>query len=147
MANAWLMRPGSSMIELQPYGFDEGPAHLQYPLFNMRVRLCMPACCCRGLPSQLCLPPTCLGCVQPHASVHAAGTHPARCAHAARSKPAPLRFFLPPYRLSLPQDNATGVLWWVLSVCDPTAFTPGKDEAAGRGNPAGYAKERNIVLR
>lgn len=34
MANAWLMRPGSSMIELQPYGFDEGPAHLQYPLFN-----------------------------------------------------------------------------------------------------------------
>ncbi len=34
MGNAWLMRPGSSMIELQPYGFDEGPAHLQYPLFN-----------------------------------------------------------------------------------------------------------------
>ena len=34
MANAWLMRPGSAMIELQPYGFDEGPAHLQYPLFN-----------------------------------------------------------------------------------------------------------------
>ena len=37
MANAWLMRPGSSMIELQPYGFDAGSAHLQYPLFNMRV--------------------------------------------------------------------------------------------------------------
>lgn len=38
MANAWLMRPGSAMIELQPYGFDAGAAHLQYPLFNMRVR-------------------------------------------------------------------------------------------------------------
>ena len=46
-----------------------------------------------------------------------------------------------------PQDNATGVLWWVLSVCDPDAFTPGEDEAAGRGNPAGYAKMRNVVLR
>jgi hypothetical protein len=80
MANAWLMRSGSAMIELQPYGFDEGAAHLQYPIFNMR-------------------------------------------------------------------DNATGVLYWVLSVCDPAAFTPGQDEAAGRGNPAGYAKERNIVLR
>ncbi len=38
MANAWLMRPGSSMIELQPYGFDAWPNHLQYPARNMRVR-------------------------------------------------------------------------------------------------------------
>lgn len=45
------------------------------------------------------------------------------------------------------QDNATGVLWWVLSICDPAAFTPGEDEAAGRGNPAGYAKMRNAILR
>ena len=33
----WLLRPGSAMIELQPVGFDAGPAHLQYPLFNMEV--------------------------------------------------------------------------------------------------------------
>jgi hypothetical protein len=33
------MRPGSSMIELQAFGFDEGPAHLQYPIFNARVGL------------------------------------------------------------------------------------------------------------
>ena len=26
MANGWLMRPGGAMIELQPFGFDEGPA-------------------------------------------------------------------------------------------------------------------------
>jgi hypothetical protein len=37
MANGWLMRPGASMVELQPWGFDSGPAHLQYPLFNMEV--------------------------------------------------------------------------------------------------------------
>lgn len=34
MANGWLMRPGASMIELQPFGFDASPAHLQYALFN-----------------------------------------------------------------------------------------------------------------
>lgn len=55
MANAWLMRPGSSMIELQPYRFDEGAAHLQYPLFNMRVgpsrrtcRVYLPAFCVKS---------------------------------------------------------------------------------------------------
>lgn len=92
------------------------------------------------------MPPTRLGCLHTHAHEHAAATKPAfwtRC----RSQASPGVFFPPPHRLSLPQDNATGVLWWVLSVCDPAAFTPGKDEAAGRGNPAGYAKERNIVLR
>jgi Sec-independent protein translocase protein TatA len=40
MANGWFMRPGSSMIELQPYGFDSSPAHLQYPLFNAMVSMC-----------------------------------------------------------------------------------------------------------
>jgi hypothetical protein len=37
MANAWLLRPGSSMIELQAFGFDGSPAHLQYPLANAKV--------------------------------------------------------------------------------------------------------------
>lgn len=32
-ANTWLMRPGGAMIEIQPWGFDHGPAHTQYPLF------------------------------------------------------------------------------------------------------------------
>jgi hypothetical protein len=36
MANAWLLRPGSSMIELQAFGFDGSPAHLQYPLANAK---------------------------------------------------------------------------------------------------------------
>ena len=31
------MRPGGAVIELQPFGFDAGPAHLQYPLFNLEV--------------------------------------------------------------------------------------------------------------
>ncbi|KAI3432877.1 hypothetical protein D9Q98_010460 [Chlorella vulgaris] len=34
LANGWLMRPGASMIEVQPYGFDAHVPHLQDPLFN-----------------------------------------------------------------------------------------------------------------
>lgn len=41
---AWLLRPGSSMIELSPFGFDEHVPSLQYPLFNYAVSSC--CCCC-----------------------------------------------------------------------------------------------------
>ncbi|PRW61290.1 Autophagy-related 8d [Chlorella sorokiniana] len=34
LANGWMMRPGSSMIEVQAYGFDQHPPHLQDPLIN-----------------------------------------------------------------------------------------------------------------
>ncbi|KAL4458946.1 hypothetical protein ABPG75_013811 [Micractinium tetrahymenae] len=37
LANGWLLRPGSAVIELQSCGFDAGAAHLQYPLFNVEV--------------------------------------------------------------------------------------------------------------
>jgi hypothetical protein len=37
LANGWLMRPGASMIEVQPYGFDAHVPHLQDPLFNAQV--------------------------------------------------------------------------------------------------------------
>jgi len=49
MANTWLMRPGGAMIELQAYGFDAGPAHLQYPLFNMEVRGLGRGCAWKGM--------------------------------------------------------------------------------------------------
>lgn len=35
MANGWLMRPGSSVLELTMHQFEEGPAHAQYPKRNM----------------------------------------------------------------------------------------------------------------
>ncbi|KAL4446247.1 hypothetical protein ABPG77_003054 [Micractinium sp. CCAP 211/92] len=34
LANGWMLRPGSSMIEIQAYGFDKHAPHLQDPLFN-----------------------------------------------------------------------------------------------------------------
>ncbi|KAI7844598.1 hypothetical protein COHA_001838 [Chlorella ohadii] len=34
MANGWLMRPGSSVLELTMHQFEEGPAHAQYPKRN-----------------------------------------------------------------------------------------------------------------
>ncbi|KAL4423825.1 hypothetical protein ABPG75_001126 [Micractinium tetrahymenae] len=34
LANGWMLRPGSSMVEIQAYGFDKHPPHLQDPLFN-----------------------------------------------------------------------------------------------------------------
>ena len=37
MANGWLMRPGSSVLELTMHQFEEGPAHAQYPKRNMFV--------------------------------------------------------------------------------------------------------------
>ena len=37
LANGWLMRPGSSMIEVQAYGFDAHVPHLQDALFNAQV--------------------------------------------------------------------------------------------------------------
>ena len=33
-----MMRRGSSVVELQAYGFDAGAAHLQYPQANQQVR-------------------------------------------------------------------------------------------------------------
>lgn len=80
MMNGWLMRPGSSMIELQPFGFDAGAAHLQYPLFNQ-------------------------------------------------------------------QDNATQVAWWMISECDPEAWTPGASERKGLGRQQHWPKFRNMRLR
>ncbi|KAL4443683.1 hypothetical protein ABPG75_011420 [Micractinium tetrahymenae] len=78
-ANGWLMRPGSAMIELQPFGFDAGAAHLQYPLFNM-------------------------------------------------------------------EDADTQVQWWLISICDPQAWTPGVGEAARQGRPDSWPKFRNLVV-
>lgn len=34
----WLMRPGASVIEIQPFGFDAHPPHLQDPVFNAMAR-------------------------------------------------------------------------------------------------------------
>ncbi|PSC72728.1 hypothetical protein C2E20_3963 [Micractinium conductrix] len=78
--NGWLMRPGGAVIELQPFGFDAGPAHLQYPLFNL-------------------------------------------------------------------EDEGTRVQWWLISQCDPRAWTPGVGEAEGTGQPSAWPKFRNIALR
>jgi len=39
LANGWLLRPGSSVIEIQAYGFDAHTPHLQDPLFNAEVSL------------------------------------------------------------------------------------------------------------
>lgn len=98
MANAWLMRPGSSMIELQPYGFDEGPAHLQYPLFNMRVRFV----CQRAVagapptlhPSCACLRHAWAACTHMHMSMLQPPSQP--FGHAAGRKPALECFFRRP---------------------------------------------------
>lgn len=42
MGNGWLMRPGSSVLELTMHQFEEGPAHAQYPKRNMRVSCRLP---------------------------------------------------------------------------------------------------------
>jgi hypothetical protein len=44
------------------------------------------------------------------------------------------------------QDNATQVLWWMISACDPGASTPGEAEVQGRGTPVGWAKDRNLRI-
>lgn len=39
LANAYMMRPGSSVIELTPHGFDDmGTAHANYAKKNLPVR-------------------------------------------------------------------------------------------------------------
>lgn len=48
LANGWLMRPGSSMLEVQPYGFDAHVPHLQDPLFNAEVRWRSSSRTCQG---------------------------------------------------------------------------------------------------
>jgi capsular polysaccharide biosynthesis protein len=37
MVNGWFMRPGSSIIELTAFGFDEAQQHVQYAERNARV--------------------------------------------------------------------------------------------------------------
>ena len=135
MANAWLMRPGSSMIELQPYGFDQGPAHLQYPLFNKMVRGCLPACLLQLMRRAL-----------DRGSAHrVAGSCLVQRRWQCWCAAAPCRTALmlhPP--AVLVQDNDTAVLWWLISVCDPKASTPGEQEARGVGTPSRWPRDRNL---
>lgn len=45
------------------------------------------------------------------------------------------------------QDADTQVQWWLLSICDPQAWTPGLGEAAGLGRPDSWPKFRNLIVR
>ena len=129
MANAWLLPPGASMIELLPYGFDATPAHLQYSLFNFEV--CQgPRCGCFGLHS-------------------AAAPRPLLAAHHGPVRPA--CSFCSPHPAPSPhpptkQDSESRVLWWVLALCDPALSTPGVAEAVGAGTSGYWAKNRNVLL-
>jgi hypothetical protein len=38
IANAWLMRPGSSVVELTMFGFDDNPPHMHLAYRNSLVR-------------------------------------------------------------------------------------------------------------
>lgn len=39
------------------------------------------------------------------------------------------------------------MLWWVLQGCDPGAWAPSPQEAAGKGDPEAWVKNRNVLLR
>ena len=45
------------------------------------------------------------------------------------------------------QDNETSVLWWLISVCDAEAWTPGAGEASGLGHSESHPKFRNLIVR
>lgn len=44
------------------------------------------------------------------------------------------------------QDVGSGVLWWLVSACDPASSSPGQEEAQGIGIPASYPKNRNLAV-
>ncbi len=70
---------------------------------------------------------------------------PYACTHSLSSGPInqpPLP--IPPLLL---QDAESQVLWWVISICDPAAWTPGKAEAAGQAATWRLAKNRNLIVR
>lgn len=75
-------------------------------------------------------------------------------AHAANASAAPCRPPLFCLKLVLQcaprrvlQDSGSQVLWWVISMCDPAASTPGQPELQGVGKEDSWPKFRNIILR
>ncbi|KAI3428186.1 hypothetical protein D9Q98_006566 [Chlorella vulgaris] len=86
------------------------------------------------------------------------GVHGANMANAWLMRPGSSMIELQPFgfdsgaaHLQYPlfnlEDKDSEVLWWLISVCDPQAWTPGTSEAAGEGHPAMHSKFRNLVVR
>ena len=122
------MRPGSSMIEVQAFGFDEHIPHLQDPLFNHEVG--------EG------------GVRRRGVAWHSAALldNPRLPAYNAALITQTLtpRLPLPPFPV---QDKESEVLWWVLMGCDPDAWRPSPAEAARKADPGSWVKNRSMYVR
>jgi hypothetical protein len=162
------MRPGASVVEVQLYGFDAHVPHLQDPLFNAKARhdgqrtmhgclgvsaaLAIVASSARGCNESTSMPWQTSLCSR--AELFAAQHRTAHRGPELSGCPCSL-YRVPPHRQHrhqqgpwhAVQDKDTRVLWWVLMGCDPTAWQPSPAEAAGKGSPKGWAKNRNMVLR
>lgn len=125
------MRPGSSLIEIQAYGFDTHVPHLQDPLFNAEVA---GGASHRPMPRLCAHPVACLP--RPETSPSVPLPRPTQSNSAPSS----------PSHFSLFQDADSQVLWWVLQGCDPGAWRPCPAEAARKASPTQVRDVNRFVL-
>ena len=130
LANGWLMRPGSSVIELTMFGFEESPAHLAFGALNyMVLAVALPRGC------RCCHPVANCG-----SGAGQAGALPLTSACRSR-RPCRRR----------PQDPGTQVQHWKLLLCGEGSWAPSKREAieerAGKYTRQDWAKHRDLIVR
>ena len=141
--NGWFMRPGSSVVELTAYGFDEQGQHIQYAARNHNVRGC---CCWWRRDGE--------GAARPNNSP--AGWGSGNLGPAPRSpgaSPDPLRRPALPHLVSAAprpaplQDEASQVQYWNLMHCGNDSWTPGDNEVAGLPPVIAWPKNRDLRVR
>ena len=128
IANAWLMRPGSSVVEVTMFGFDESTAHINLAARNAKVGAVAVAVALAAAIVGLPAPPS----------------H-----HTCQRRVSPLT---PRPPLPHPQDAASEVQFWKLLLCDPKGSwepSAGEVKLQQEGKPIDplYAKYRNSIVR
>jgi hypothetical protein len=133
MANSWFMRPGSSTVEIMPFGWVASqPGAMSLSGFNAGVS--MLGCClrCRHL-GAACMLRLWL----------------ATCCEAQNIKCTCLVFFVSgiQHRCWLcVQDPTSQLLWWVLNICDPSLSSPGPEEQQKIGSKKWWPRDRSARL-
>ena len=111
--NSFFMTPGSSAIEIIPYGFDKDYWGDALGHFNAEASECHVG-----------------GVGAPLVGWGGNRVSPTSCSLLAC-------FWSP-----ASQDPSTQLLWWNIVICDPQASEPGIYEAAGWADASGYARYR-----